>query len=104
MQGSQTRGPRAACEPPDVFMQPALSSKLLFLLIVETTVLFTFYALWWPAETFLPDCAARELVLHQMWPANIVEFETLALHAQDQRNKTFTKNGFSIIGSVFTAS
>ena len=65
MQGSQTRGPRAACEPPDVFMQPALSSKLLFLLIVETTVLFTFYALWWPAETFLPHCADREPFFHQ---------------------------------------
>jgi len=32
-QGSQTRGPRAACGPQDVFVRPATSLKLLKLLI-----------------------------------------------------------------------
>jgi len=32
-QGSQTRVPRAACGPPDVFVRPATSLKLLKLLL-----------------------------------------------------------------------
>ena len=60
-QGSQTRG------PPDVFIRPALSSKfpLTWIKLQFYEVLEYFLVLLWPAETFLPTCAARELFFYQ---------------------------------------
>ncbi len=54
IQGSQTRGPRAASGPPDVFVRPATSLKLLKLLIKLRFFLYkgTFSLQLWPAETF----------------------------------------------------
>ena len=33
----------------------------------------------WPAETFLPHCAARYIFFIKIWPASIYEFETTVL-------------------------
>ncbi len=70
-QESQTRGPRPACGPPDVFVRPATSLKLLKLLL---KLLF-----------FLQYKGTFSLLL---WPAYETEFETPGLYHDVIWNRT----------------
>ncbi len=82
---SQTRGPRAACGPPDVFVRPATSLKLLKLLL--KLLFFVVSRHFQPPIVargdIFPLNAAREPFFVKMWPAYESEFETPILEVLD---------------------
>jgi hypothetical protein len=53
-QGSQTRGPRAACGPPDAFVWPSRISKAekIVNFLLNIALFESFLSYLWPAEAF----------------------------------------------------
>jgi hypothetical protein len=79
-QGSQTRG------PPDVFVWPTTSLKLLKLLLKLRFLQYksSFSLQLWPAETFFLFMRPASPFYVKMWPAYETEFETPDLNQTKQ--------------------
>jgi hypothetical protein len=80
-QGSQTRGPRAACGLPDALVRPANTSKHDKSLKFDQIKLYlrAFLAFCGPQKLFSYKLGPAEHFFSRMWPSNQFEFETLGI-------------------------
>ncbi len=83
-QGSQTRGPRAACGPTDAFVRPANTSKKYqeYNIWSNLAIFEGFSCILRPAENFIS----------RMWPSNQFEFETLVLNNTNIKRSNYSQS------------